>query len=159
QVFRFRADVFDRKLGWVRSNGDVEIDFFDVIHPCYVVCTDRAHTVVGGVRLLPTTGPTMLRDVFPQLLGDCELPASDLVWEASRFFAGGQGAHQAFTQIAARLFEGIFACGLEKGWSRVVAVSDVRLERYVRSLGIDVCRFGDPLMIGTTRTMAGWAIV
>jgi N-acyl-L-homoserine lactone synthetase len=81
------------------------------------------------------------------------------MWEASRFFALGRAPHQPFTQVAARLFEGIFACGLEQGWSSVVAVSDVRLERYVRSLGIEVYRFTEPLMIGSTRTMAGWAAV
>ncbi len=41
--------------------------------------------MLGSWRLLPTTGPYMLRDVFPQLLHGVAAPAAADTWEISRF--------------------------------------------------------------------------
>ncbi len=37
------------------------------------------------MRLLPTTGPYMLADVFPQLLRGEDPPKAEHIWEISRF--------------------------------------------------------------------------
>ena len=41
--------------------------------------------VLGCWRLLPTTGPNMLKDTFPQLLHGHPAPHQTDVWELSRF--------------------------------------------------------------------------
>ena len=82
----FVTAIFKERLGWdVEVSGDMEIDEFDACRPAYLLQTDDEDRIQGCVRLLPTTGPTMLRDTFPLLLDGQLAPASDTIWESSRF--------------------------------------------------------------------------
>ena len=86
EMHRLRYRVFKERLGWdVEVSGDMEIDEFDACRPAYLLQTDDEDRIQGCVRLLPTTGPTMLRDTFPLLLDGQPAPASDTIWESSRF--------------------------------------------------------------------------
>jgi len=86
QMFRMRAAVFSERLGWEVTVVDgKELDCFDAEDPLYLLCVDElTQKLKGSVRLLPTTGPNMLRDVFAILVpgGSVE---STLIWESSRF--------------------------------------------------------------------------
>jgi len=86
EMHRLRYRVFKERLDWdVQISGDMEIDEFDALHPVYLL--QRAHDgrIQGCVRLLPSTGPTMLREAFPLLLEGLPAPASPTIWESSRF--------------------------------------------------------------------------
>jgi N-acyl-L-homoserine lactone synthetase len=64
-----------------------ERDRFDDENPLYLVSVDPdTEEYWGSLRLLPTTGPNMLRDVFPQLL-DGDYIESATIWECSRICA------------------------------------------------------------------------
>jgi N-acyl-L-homoserine lactone synthetase len=66
-MFRNRAETFSERLRWdvVVENG-YERDHFDDANPLYLVSVDPdTEDYWGSLRLLPTTGPNMLRDVFP----------------------------------------------------------------------------------------------
>jgi acyl homoserine lactone synthase len=69
-MLRNRAEAFSDRLGWeVVVKDGYEQDRFDEANPLYVVSVDPdTEQYWGSLRLLPTTGPNMLRDVFPQLL-------------------------------------------------------------------------------------------
>ena len=69
-MFRNRAETFSDRLGWeVVVKDGRERDVFDDANPLYLVSVDPdTEEYWGSLRLLPTTGPNMLRDVFPQLL-------------------------------------------------------------------------------------------
>lgn len=86
QMFRMRAAVFADRLGWdVTVVDGKEVDRFDDEDPLYLLCVDElTHDLKGAVRLLPTTGPNMLRDVFSVLVPDGSVE-SPLIWESSRF--------------------------------------------------------------------------
>src|SRR5580693_2483937 len=87
-MFRNRAETFSERLGWevVVDNG-YERDRFDDANPLYLVSVDEdTEEYWGSLRLLPTTGPNMLRDVFPQLL-EGEVIESATIWEISRICA------------------------------------------------------------------------
>jgi acyl homoserine lactone synthase len=88
QMFRLRYEVFYRQLAWeVDGTGDLERDEFDDLDPVYVLAVrHRDNTVVGCLRLLPTTGPHMLRHVaaFQPALQGRPSPCSSRVWEISR---------------------------------------------------------------------------
>ena len=88
-MFRNRAETFAERLGWdvVVKNG-YERDRFDDLNPLYLVSVDPiTERYWGSLRLLPTTGPNMLRDVFPQLLEEGEVVESATIWEISRICA------------------------------------------------------------------------
>src|SRR5258708_8380286 len=86
QMHRIRKTVFKDRLGWdVTASGELELDEYDALGPSYLLSIDRYGTLSGCVRLLPTTGPNMLRDIFPSLVTEAAVPRSEREWEASRF--------------------------------------------------------------------------
>jgi len=86
-MHRIRAEVFATRLNWdVRVENGFERDRFDDVNPLYLISIDeRTGRVRGSVRLMPTTGPNMLRDVFPSLIPNEEIVESATIWECSRF--------------------------------------------------------------------------
>lgn len=72
----------DRPLGAV--NRLSVVDYFDSLDPLYVLALDDAERIVGALRLLPTTGVTMLNDAFAATAPQRLRIESPLVWEASR---------------------------------------------------------------------------
>ncbi len=64
------------------SRSDVFDDMFNV---CILNLDDNTRSVTGGVRLMPTTGPTLLREVWPHMLPHPEDFRSPNIWEATRF--------------------------------------------------------------------------
>src|ERR1700693_1389565 len=84
-MFRNRAQMFSERLEWnVSVRNGRERDVFDDASPLYLVSVDPlTKKYRGSVRLLPTTGPNMLRDVFPFLLQQGEFVESPTIWEIS----------------------------------------------------------------------------
>ena len=62
-MFRNRAETFSDRLGWeVVVKDGYERDAFDDANPLYLVSVDPdTEEYWGSLRLLPTTGPNMLR--------------------------------------------------------------------------------------------------
>jgi acyl homoserine lactone synthase len=80
EMHRLRYRVFKERLDWdVQFSGDMEIDEFDALHPAYLIQRATDNRVQGCVRLLPSTGPTMLRDTFPVLLDGAPAPISPTI--------------------------------------------------------------------------------
>ncbi len=91
EMHKIRAQVFRDRLMWdVSVENGLERDEFDDENPLYLVSVDENSGIVqGSLRLLPTTGPNMLRDVFPILLEDGNVVESANIWEVSRFAISG----------------------------------------------------------------------
>ena len=86
EMHRLRYRVFRERLDWeVQVSGDMEIDEFDALQPCYLLLRAGTGLIQGCVRLLPSIGATMLRDTFPILLDGAPAPKSRAIWESSRF--------------------------------------------------------------------------
>jgi acyl homoserine lactone synthase len=162
-MFRLRHEVFKERLNWdVGSSAGRERDDFDDLDPVYIVC-EQDGEVLGSWRLLPTTGPNMLRDVFPELLHGAPAPCAPDVWEISRFavskrVAGNDslGTIRVVTQL---LLNQLFTFAARRNLSRIVAVCDVRFERILKRSGLLTNRFGPPMQVGITRAVAGFADV
>ncbi len=164
EMHQLRYRVFHERLGWeVTTVGDGEYDRFDTIKPIYLLHLSREGRVDGCARLLPTTGPTMLRDVFPVLLGDHPMPSDPLIWESSRFAADATGdakeQMRMVGQITIELFAGLCELGLAMGWDQVVTVTDLRLEKVGARAGLTFERYAEPLQIGKTKAVAGFGRV
>jgi acyl homoserine lactone synthase len=87
QMFRQRARVFHDRLGWdVVVKDGKERDRFDDENPVYIIYTDDAgRKVRGSLRLLPTTGPTLLADFFSDTVPDAAHLVAPTIWECTRF--------------------------------------------------------------------------
>jgi len=147
-MHRLRHRVFHEKLGWQVSSIDGrEIDAFDELDPTYMLAADRQGHVSGTWRLLPTSGPYMLKDVFPQLLRGENAPQSQAIWEISRFavsprhdFSRGQAN---LNTISLEMIRAAYHFAIDQGISHYVFATSVALERIFRTLGLPIYRFGD----------------
>lgn len=160
QMHRLRYRVFRDRLDWdVSFSGGYEVDPFDALRPHYLLLRAPAGSIDGCVRLLPTTGSTMLRDSFPALLADRSAPEDPRVWESSRFALDlpPSAPKQAGIAVATyELFAGMVEFGLSRGLRSIVTVTDLRIERILRRAGWPLERLSDPQTIGNTRAVAGY---
>ncbi len=85
-AMRLRKVVFADQLGWdVPVHGDMEYDAYDSLGATYLIWSDAAQrTVYGMVRLLPTTGPTLLHDVFAATHGSDAALIGEGIHEGTR---------------------------------------------------------------------------
>lgn len=160
-MHRLRYRVFKKRLGWnVQTVGDMEIDEFDALHPHYLLQRNDNGAAQGCVRLLPSMGPTMLRDIFPALLGGQPAPNSSMVWETSRFaFDLPPSAPKAAGGLAKAtldLFAGMIEFGLSRRLTEIVTVTDTRMERLLRRAAWPLRRIGEPRRLDTTLAVAGF---
>ncbi|HEX5259427.1 MAG TPA: acyl-homoserine-lactone synthase [Sphingomicrobium sp.] len=161
EMHRLRYRVFKERLGWdVEVSGDMEIDEFDACRPAYLLQTDDEDRIQGCVRLLSTTGPTMLRDTFPALLDGQAAPASDAIWESSRFGVDLCTREAKTAGSIARatyeLFAGMIEFGLMRRLTDIVTVTDARMERILCRARWPLKRLGAPRPIGKTIAVAGY---
>ena len=158
EMHRIRKTVFKDRLGWdVTVSGELEFDEYDALGPSYLLSIDRYGTLNGCVRLLPTIGPNMLRDIFPSFVTKAPVPRSERVWEASRFAVSGKttAAEAGLSQTTYDLLIGVLKFGLSNGISTIACVVDVRMERVLRRAGWQLERLGPAHRIGNTIAMAG----
>jgi acyl homoserine lactone synthase len=158
QMHRLRKTVFKDRLGWdVRLSGELEIDEYDALGPSYLLSIDRYGSLNGCVRLLPTTGPNMLRDIFPSFVTNAAVPRGERVWEASRFAVSknNTATEAGLSQTTYDLLIGVLKFGLSNRLSTVACVVDERMERILKRAGWQLERLGPARRIGNTIAMAG----
>ena len=85
-MFRDRTCQFRDRLGWPVQVNDAgeERDAYDALDPLYVIWQNDDGSHGGSMRFLPTTGPTMVNDVFSDIMGGGAV-VSPLIWECTRF--------------------------------------------------------------------------
>jgi acyl homoserine lactone synthase len=161
-MFRNRALTFSERLGWnVQVQNGHERDEFDDANPLYLVSVDPyTNKYWGSLRLLPTTGRNMLRDVFPFLLDDGEYIESATIWESSRICcvaAEGQPERNknGVNQALGELLVGIGEIALITGLTQIVSVFDARIFRVLRAAGCNPQIIGKPQRIDATMSYAG----
>jgi len=165
-MFRLRYDTFRTRLGWeVQTTDDgLEIDQFDKLERAhYIIAKSATEGIDACWRLLPTQGPNMLRDVFPELLQGAPAPSAADVWELSRFAvasdrlagAGDAGNHQlGFGELSVALMTAAWHFAQANGIARYVTVTTAPIERMLKKQGLSVHRLGPPLRIGMVLTLA-----
>lgn len=130
-MFRDRTAQFRDRMGWdvtVDAMG-WETDGYDGLDPLYVIACDAKGGHAGSMRFLPTTGPTMLADIFPHLL---PAPVHDPdTWECTRFCL----APDAGPGTAQRLLLAASELGLGLGLRASLGVFDRPMVRVYRRLG------------------------
>ena len=145
----------DGSLGWeVPVMSGMEIDGYDALEPRYMLMRD-GETLRGCWRLLPTEGPYMLKDSFPQLLDGQEAPSDPQIWELSRFAIETEGAGSyGFSEMTMESIEAIIRHAHERGLSRYVTVTTTAIERMLRRAGVITNRIGAPQAVGIETAVA-----
>ncbi|ACX95803.1 acyl-homoserine-lactone synthase [Halothiobacillus neapolitanus] len=159
----YRNDVFVRLLGWdLDTPYGVELDQFDRPDTVYVVAKNDEGRINGCARLLPTTSPYLLGEVFPELLNGLCPPSSPDVWELSRFAAVDVSAEptsargQLSSPIAITLLRSSLQTAATLGAKSVITVSPIGIERLLRHAGFQAHRAGPPMVVGGHPIFACW---
>ncbi|MCH8620240.1 acyl-homoserine-lactone synthase [Undibacterium sp. TS12] len=155
-MHKLRAKVFHDRMGWdVPIISGMEIDGYDAVDPYYMLMREPNGIIRGCWRLLPTVGPYMLKDTFPQLLHGADAPDDAEVWELSRFAIETEGQHSfGFSHVALHSIEEIIRYGHRVGIKYYVTVTTTAIERMLRRAGLVIKRFGPPMIIGVENAVA-----
>jgi acyl homoserine lactone synthase len=137
-MYRLRARVFADRLGWeVNIEDGMEIDQFDRLDPGYIVGLDDDLNVISCARVLQTTGPHMLSDVFEAIL-DGEPPLrSSTVWESTRFCVDTQrlkrkDSAKTVSVATCELMIGILEYSQAAGIEDIITVIDPVMDRVLK---------------------------
>ncbi|QPF73621.1 GNAT family N-acetyltransferase [Roseateles sp. DAIF2] len=165
ELAAYRYRVFVETLGWTLNCAPQrELDQFDHADAHYVLLRDREGRLSGCARLLPTTRPYLLSEVFP-MLAPGGLPSDAAVWELSRFVTlspdseaqatGGNPALRQFSSDQAiALLQAAIDHASAQGVSRLVTVSPVGVERLLTMAGFSAGRLAPPQTVGGRRLFA-----
>jgi len=156
EMHRLRARVFKDRMGWeVPILSGMEIDGYDALDPHYMVIRGQDDAIRGCWRLLPTEGPYMLKDTFPELLHGHSVPEARNVWELSRFAIETDGPQGfGFAGLALEAMKEIVLFGDRQGIQYYVTVTTTAIERLLRRTGVAITRFGPPIRIGVENAIA-----
>lgn len=140
-MFRDRATQFHTRLGWEVQvdEAGAERDSYDGLNPMYIVWEKPDGTHGGSLRLLPTTGETMLNDHFLDLTDGVRIQ-SPLIWECTRFCI----APESEARVSAALMLGVLEAGLGSCLTHIAGVFDARMVRIYRRIG------WGPTVLGTS---------
>lgn len=159
----YRYKVFVEHLGWQLVTQDgMERDQFDRSYTVYLVARNKVGEVCGCARLLPTTRPYLLSEIFPQLLNGAPSPSTPEVWELSRFAAFDFNANRAVqfgqfsSPVAIALLNDALGYAASRGAKRLITVSPIGIERLLRRAGFRAYRAGPPIIFDGRPIFACW---
>jgi N-acyl-L-homoserine lactone synthetase len=155
----YRQKIFIERLGWpLPSEHGMERDQFDRPDTLYVIARESNGAICGCARLLPTTEPYLLSEVFPELLGGRSPPHAREVWELSRFAAitADPGSMLNATIGSRRLLAAAMRSAIAHGAKRLITVSPLGVERLLHRMGVHAHRAAPPLQVEGKIIFACW---
>jgi acyl homoserine lactone synthase len=159
-MFRLRARIFYDRLRWdVQVTDGKERDKYDDEGPVYLIYADKARREVkGSLRLLPTTGPTLLADFFSDTRPDALDLTAPTIWECTRFCVDqhilGKGQEQELLVTSTTMIAAVGELALKAGIESILSNLDSTMLRLCRRVGCEVevlgstHRYGRPVHLG-----------
>lgn len=155
----YRYKIFIERLGWpLPVEKGEERDQFDHPETLYVMTREPDGTICGCARLLPTTEPYLLSEVFEHLLAGAPVPRSREVWELSRFAAATVEENSSIdaTVNTRCLLAAAVKVAAEHGAKRLITVSPLGIERLLHRMGVHAHRAGPPTLLDGKPIFACW---
>jgi len=142
QIFKIRKKTFVNRLNWnVQAVGDYEMDDFDNGETDYIVIRQMGE-IKATCRLIPTSEPTMLSEVFPELLrGEELMPGAVEISRLSAF-----EFEYVRNNILAFILQGLRNYAEATGTKEFVFVTTTSIERLLLRYNLDMRRFGDGMV-------------
>jgi acyl homoserine lactone synthase len=149
QSFRLRKRVFADHLRWnVTVSGPYERDRYDELHPAYLIwCSDDRQVLYGSVRLMPTTGPTLLYDVFRETFPNaCDLVAPG-IWEGTRMCIDEETVARNFPDMRpdrafCLLLLALCEVALDHGIDTLISNYEPHMRRFYKRAGAEFDELG-----------------
>jgi N-acyl-L-homoserine lactone synthetase len=145
QMHKDRKRVFVDRLKWDVPvvDGRLEIDAFDTAHAIYLIETDDAGRHLASVRLLPTTRPHILGNVFASLC-DGPVPTGEDVMELTRLCVSPDVPRPEASRLCNHMWIASLEFALLFGISRYTGVSQAQFLSALLSSGWEVQPLGLP---------------
>jgi len=124
QCFRGRYEVCVRERGWSeleRPDGR-ETDQFDTADAVHLLAID-GRQVIGGIRLNPTTGPTLLSEVFPNLSSAPLIRSAD-VYDKTRLWVAKERRGGPRPSVESLWMAGCVEFGLALGLHKILSICE-----------------------------------
>ena len=139
-MFEARKRVFVDLLGWDVPvlAGRFEVDQFDDPHARYLVLTDSNGRHLGSARLLDTTRPHILGELYPELCED-EVPSGPGIAEITRFCLDRRLRARERLMVRNQLVSALVDHALAAGIQRYTGVAEMAWLQQILSFGW-VCR-------------------
>ncbi len=154
QMHEQRKIVFIDQMRWALDEcAGLEMDEFDRADAIYLIET-KSGRVVQSARLLPSTDPHLLSEVFADL---CEggVPRGASIWEASRFCpAPSVEKGKPRQELLFRMIAAILEAGLLFGIDQVTFVASAALRPLAMNAGWRVAALGPSRRSGRDRLTA-----
>lgn len=160
EMFRLRARIFRDRLGWdVTVVDGKERDKFDDEAPVYLIyADDDGRKIKGSLRLLPTTGPTLLQECFADTIPDAAGLSAPTIWECTRFCLDDsmldRGDRDELQIASGTLIAALGDIALGAGIESILGNFDATMLRLYRRIGCEVEvlgsteRYGRPVYLG-----------
>jgi acyl-homoserine lactone synthase len=138
-VWRFRYAQFVERLGWkeiARQDGR-EIDQFDTADAIHLVL-QKDKKVVGYTRLLRTSGPHLLSDVYPHIMEGGSWPRERTVYEWTRCISEPETGLFGDIQASHLLITGVLEFCLVAGIKGMIVETHPKLVAWMFETGYRV---------------------
>ncbi len=148
KIWRFRHEQFVERLGWeaIRRSDGLEIDQFDHDRALHLALFHE-DDVVGYSRLLPTTEPHLLSDIYPQIMNGGTWPRSPDIFEWTRCVVAKGEILINEVPASHILMTGVLEFCLVAGISSLIVETHPKLVDLLISTGWQVTKLGLPSLL------------
>ncbi len=148
KLWLFRHKQFVERLGWeeLRSGDGRETDRFDTDDAIHLVVS-RGDAVAGYTRLLRTSRPHLLSDVYPEIMQGNSWPRGDAIYEWTRCIADDRAGKFGDVQASHLLITGVLEFCLISGIQGMIVETHPKLVTWMLETGYKVETLNVPQMI------------
>lgn len=150
EVWRFRHRQFVERLGWkeLRSEDGRETDRFDTDDAIHLVARNEGR-VVGYTRLLRTSGPHLLNDIYPEIMEGHSWPHEHDVYEWTRCISDEDAGRIGEVQASHVLITGVLEFCLTAGIRGLIVETHPKLVTWMLETGYAVETLHSPQVINS----------
>jgi acyl-homoserine lactone synthase len=147
EMWRVRYDTFIEELKWpLPSRNKQERDCYDDDGATYLVSFDESNRIKASARLIPTTTPFLMEEIFPHLVeSPRDLPRGPTTIEFTRYFIRSDLMRsRGVIRTAGEIFCSIFEYCLNEGIDTMLAVVDTKILPQAYEMGWQPTPLGIP---------------
>lgn len=137
EMHRLRKIIFKDRMKWdvnITKDG-LEIDNYDINGTIYILARNEKGQIVGCWRAMPTSGPSMIREIWPQFLDSLPMPYSDNVWEVSRFGVHSFGEKGTEFTVISSMISSLIQTALFTNITHIYTLYNKAIGRTIKQVG------------------------
>jgi N-acyl-L-homoserine lactone synthetase len=147
-MFSDRKRLFVDLFGWEVPvfGGRFEIDQFDTADTVYIISADASGAHEASIRLMPTTRPHMLGELFPHLCPG-GVPIGPRIWESTRLCLPQRHGAERRRELRNALISAMVDFALVRGIDCLTGVLPEAFRKEVLAMGWAAEPLGPPVRV------------